>query len=142
MTGPVGHEAWGVRLGVGSSIAVEFGPPTATSGKVAHGEWHLWTMVCAWSLESGTDLIAASEDPREFIAEALEAVNGARLLAFDVSGPNGRATVTFDNAITLRLFPVTSRDYGHWVLFSPTGRALQMGPGTAWSFNPSAKRRQ
>jgi hypothetical protein len=132
----VGEQAWGTELGIGSFLTVEFGesqPPTEAGGG-ARGEWHLWVYCCAWRLEMEKEVVAASEDPRPKLEEAAQRLNGCTLRAIDVQRPALETTFTFDDGLTLRLFPVFSEDYEHWMLYDPSGNVLTIGPGTEWSY--------
>ena len=39
--------------------------------KKIHGEWHLWPYNCAWRLEEGDKILAASEDERNNLEVAV-----------------------------------------------------------------------
>ncbi len=68
-----GNTPWGVRLGVGSFLTMEFGRPEANLvGRTAHGEFHLWLYMCSWRIEMGEKIIAGSEDERPAIEAALK----------------------------------------------------------------------
>ena len=134
LSGLIGQSAWGVFLGVGSYITAEFGSAkSADSGRV-HGEWHLWVYNCAWRLQTADAVLAGSEDDRERLRTVLEALNGKTLRSFTVYCPAGEATLTFEGDLELRLFPVTTTDYEHWMVFAPDGHVLQMGPGAEWTY--------
>jgi len=72
----IGEKAWGVRLGVGSLVTLEFGKlmPSNPGGYV-HGEWHLWIRYCAWRLERLNEVISGSDDERDDLANAVQSNN-------------------------------------------------------------------
>ncbi len=137
----LGQEAWGVALGEGSFITLEFGArrPTTRARERPHGEWHLWVYCCAWRLDGNDAVIAASEDMRTTLEAAVQRLNGLALRAVDIRRPALETTLTFDNGITLQLFPVFSEDFEHWMLYTPEGKVLTIGPGTNWSYEPESR---
>jgi hypothetical protein len=134
-----GQQAWGVALGEGSFITLEFGAsrPTTRPRERQHGEWHLWVYCCAWRLDENDDVIAASEDARTKLEAAVQRLNGLTLRAVDIRSPAFETMLTFDKGITLHLFPVFSELYEHWMLYTPDGSVLTIGPGTSWSYERS-----
>jgi len=69
----LGQKAWGVSLGYGSFLTIEFGQPLPSNNEQQkiHGEWHLWLYNCAWRLEEGDKILAASEDERNNLEVAV-----------------------------------------------------------------------
>ncbi len=132
----VGRHAWGVRQGVGSFITIEFGRPALPSrpGKWVHGEWHLWVMYCSWLVSEGSEFVAASEDTSERVVQGLQRMEGATVTCITVRGPTLDTTITFSGGVTLRLFPQVSEGYQHWMLFTPDGNVLVVGPGGRWLY--------
>jgi hypothetical protein len=135
----LGKKAWGVALGVGSFITLEFGRPlapyaTKQGREVIHGEWHLWVYDCAWRLETADGVLVASEDDRNEIEEAIKSLEGAALKLVELFPPALDTLLKFDNGLTLRLFPIYSNDADHWMLFTPEKKVLTIGPGTDWSY--------
>lgn len=131
--------AWGVRLGVGSFVTVEFGAPVVREGR-PHGEWHLWVYCCAWRLETPTAVLAGSEDERPKLEEAVKNLEGRTLLSVELMAPSLQATLLFDTGLRLHLLPVTSEEYEHWLLYLPDGNVLVIGPGSSWACEPASGR--
>ncbi|WP_345456029.1 hypothetical protein [Actinoallomurus oryzae] len=134
----LGSPAWGVALGIGSFLTLEFGDavPPATPEGTTHGEWHLWVAMAAWRLESDTDVIVASEYPRLFIRRAIQVLNGLRLVGVSVQAPSLETTFLFED-LRLRLFPMyaaADAGFGDWLLWTPSGRVLTVGEGPVWTF--------
>lgn len=131
--------AWGVKLGVGSFITIEFGPSRTREGaKHAHGEWHLWVYYCAWRLDQENDVLAASEDPRPTMEAAVRRLEGQALRSVEVSAPALETTFRFSDGLVLRLFPIYSQEYEHWMFYTPDGHVLTIGPGTSWTYQSSS----
>lgn len=132
----IGKKAWNVSLGEGSFITIEFGKPclSAENATKIHGEWHLWIYCCAWRLEQENEVIAASEDPRSKLEEAIKKLEGLRIQSIDLFSPAFDTLLTFEQQTFLRLFPIYSEEYEHWMLFTPDENVLTIGPGTDWSY--------
>jgi hypothetical protein len=131
----VGLRAWGAALGHGSFVTIEFGDPVPAVGKV-HGAWHLWVYDCAWRIEIGAELVAGSADEREDLDKAVPRINGRALLGF-VLRESVDARLRFEGDLVLSLFPHSSRDTDHWMLFTPEHKVLTLGPRTSWSYKKS-----
>ena len=54
--------------------------------------------------------------------------------AVDVQPPALETTITFDGQFALRLFPIFSEGFEHWMLYTPDGNVLTVGPSTDWSY--------
>lgn len=136
----LGQKAWGTELGVGSFVTIEFGSERAAAeaGERPHGEWHLWVYCCAWRLETEDEVVAASEDPREKLQTAVQRLNDHVLQAVKVERPALETTFTFEGGLTLRLFPIFSENFEHWMLYDPNGFVLTVGPGTEWSYEAAS----
>jgi hypothetical protein len=130
----LGQPAWGIKLGEGTFVTMEFGPKIikAQKGKT-HGEWHLWVYFCAWRLEDEENVIVASEDSREQMSMALQVIEGKKLLSVEMSLP-GLDTVFRFEKVSLRAFPVTSEENCAWMLYDPKEMVLEIGPGSAWKY--------
>jgi hypothetical protein len=137
LQGVLGQQAWGVALGVGSFITLEFGesvPPRRQGGRV-HGEWHLWVCACAWRLEAKNDVMVGSDDSREKLEPAVRQLEGRTLQSIVLSPPAPDAVFTFSEGFVLRLFPfLFSDDDEHWMLFTPGSNVLTIGPAASWSY--------
>lgn len=142
----LGRKVWGASLGVGSFVTLEFGeqrlPPIGKQQR-PHGEWHLWVYCCAWRLEKGNEVTAGSEDPRDHLTTVIKQLDGLTLRSLEVLGPGLDSVFSFENDVTLRLFPVIfsteAGDYEHWFLFTPDGYVLTIGPGSAWSYESASR---
>lgn len=134
-------KAWNVSLGHGSFITLEFGKPCLPEGNEAkiHGEWHLWIYCCAWRLEQENEVIAASEDPRSKLKESIKKLDGLILKSIDLFSPAFDTLFIFEKQTFLRLFPIYSQEYEHWMLFTPDKNVLTIGPGTDWSYSSADK---
>lgn len=135
MQGLLGHKAWGVALGQGSFVTVEFGqpvPPAKNKGTI-HGEWHLWLYGCAWRLEQGERVVAASEDDRSKMEAAIQHIEGQVLLSFELQTPALDAVITFERDIVLRLFSNDTEEMDSWMLFTPD-KVITVGPAGQWSY--------
>ena len=131
----VGRSAWGTTLGVGSFVTMEFGSesgPPLRDGR-RHGEFHLWIYCSAWRLELQDALLAASEDGRTDMETALSRLDGAMVTRVVVEWPSLSLSLELDGGLRLRTFSIFSRDYEHWHLYTPDGRAYTAGPGSEWS---------
>jgi hypothetical protein len=137
----VGKKAWGVSLGVGSFITLEFGAsiPYSRIPDRFHGEWHLWVTYCVWRLEVGSKVIAGSEDPRPELKKAVQHLEGAVLRSIVLTPPALETTFVFDDAIILHLFPVYTKEFEHWLLYTPDGNVLRIGPGSSWSYTSASE---
>ncbi len=133
----LGKKAWGVSLGVGSFITLEFGAKLKNEKvpKRPHGEWHLWITYCAWRLEKGPEVIAASEDPRPELKKKVRCLENLALQSVELTPPALEATFFFEEEIVLRLFPIYTHEYEHWMLYTPDENVLVIGPGTRWLYH-------
>lgn len=132
----IGQKPWRVELGIGSFVTLEFGN-VIYDDKVPgrpHGEWHLWVMYCAWCLQRGEKFVAASEDSRSELHNAVKCIENLELHAIDLILPVFETVLTFDKDTTLRLFPIYSSEYEHWSLYTPDGNVLHIGPAAEWSY--------
>jgi hypothetical protein len=132
--GLLGKPAWNVKKGIGSFITMEFGQPIVNEGGHVHGEWHLWVYDCAWRLETQEKVLAASEDEPTVIENALHLLNGLAIENIALVLPSLESSLSFEQGYALRLFPVNSSDVEHWMLFTPEGKVLVIGPGMDWSY--------
>ncbi|MFJ9691598.1 hypothetical protein [Kitasatospora sp. NPDC101183] len=96
-----------------------------------------WLMVhaAAWRLASPDAVVAASGDRTDRLAEDLSTLTGREVTALDVRLP-GWETVVHFGELELRIFPLyhrTSSAVPDWILRSPSGRHLAVGPGPRWA---------
>ncbi|WP_243147461.1 hypothetical protein [Scytonema sp. UIC 10036] len=59
------------------------------------------------------------------------------LQSIDILPPAWDTIFKFENDVILRLFSVYSEDYEHWMLYTPDGNVLTVGPGASWSYESS-----
>lgn len=133
----LGLKAWGVTLGVGSFVTLEFGReiPSEKPQGTPHGEWYLWIYNCDWRLEQGENVFAGSEDPREELKEVVRTLEGRILQSVKVEPPAFDTIFVFEDNLLLRTFTIYFRgDNKHWLLFTPNKKVLTVGPGVTWSF--------
>ncbi|HBL58647.1 MAG TPA: hypothetical protein DDZ80_09060 [Cyanobacteria bacterium UBA8803] len=134
------RKAWGASLGVGSFITLEFGdslPPNQKRQRT-HGEWHLWIYCCAWRIEKGNEVLASSEDPREKLELAVQQLEGLALNSIQLLPPAWDTVFSFDEEVFLRSFSIYSEESEHWMLYTPDGNVLSVGPGSSWSYESSS----
>lgn len=88
----------------------------------------------------GNEVLAGSEDPREQLEAAIKRLDGLALHSVEVLPPALESTLTFEGEVVLHLFPlIFSGDYEHWLLYTPEGNVLSIGPGTGWSFESASR---
>lgn len=119
----VGRAPWEVMLGAGSVLTLEFGvrDPRQSAFRI-HGEWRLWLYECAWRLECGDSIIAASEQDRSLASNAVKKITNIEISELSLNRPSLDLTITFRNQCKLRSFSTTASDDHHsdqWVLFTP-----------------------
>ncbi len=140
----LGKNAWGVSIGHGSFLTLEFGQPlplTDQSEKV-HGEWHLWIFCCVWRLEEGDTILAASEDDRDKLKLAVRRLENLVLQSIDLISSTFDLVLTFEHQVVLRTFAIHSEEYENWKLYTPDGNTLTAGPGSSWVYESSSTPRQ
>ncbi len=133
----LGKKAWGVSIGVGSFLTLDFGAKLIDK-KVPerpYGEWHLWITHCAWRLEKGTEVIVASEDPRSELKKKVLSLENLALQSVKLTAPALETTFFFEGETILRLFPIYTQEYDHWKLYTPDENVLVIGPGTQWLYH-------
>jgi hypothetical protein len=133
----IGLKAWGVSLGTGSFITLEFGDalsPDKDTGR-QHGEWHLWIYCSTWRLEKENVILAGSEDSRLILDDAIKQLEGVVLRSVNIAAPAFDTVFEFEESMRLCVFPVSFHDDAeHWMLYTPDGSVLTLGPGISWSY--------
>jgi hypothetical protein len=130
-----GQKAWGVALGQGSFLTMEFGKPVqpTKANETVHGEWHLWLYGCAWRLEERERIIVSSEDEHSKIEREIQRLEGRVLQSFELLTPALDAVVSFEDNVVLRLFSIYTEDMDSWMLFTPD-KVITVGPAGQWSY--------
>jgi hypothetical protein len=129
-----GKPAWGTALGIGSFLTVEFGEKVTPAEGKTHGEYHLWVYCSAWRIETPTEIVASSEDPREVLEPTVKFLDGRTLSGIHLEPPSLSSTFTFDDGARLRTFSIFTKDFDHWMFYLPSGEVFTAGPGAAWSW--------
>jgi hypothetical protein len=122
----VGKTPWGLRRGVGSFLTMEFGlPDNNLSGKLMHGEWHLWLYHCNWRIEIKDTTVASSEFEPTIIDQAIQTLRLSTVRQAEVSNPSFDLSLYFDPAVRLlTLSSSADHDQEQWMLFMPDGNCL------------------
>ncbi|HUG13800.1 MAG TPA: hypothetical protein VMM78_02185 [Thermomicrobiales bacterium] len=100
----------------GKSLVLDFGArhPTGIDearGLVAAFEGDYWLVVqCPWRLDSSTDVIVGGFDSVELILDFSRILVGKRVRATQVDPPGFTAQLSFDDDLTLWLFPCDSTE--------------------------------
>jgi len=134
----LGTPAWGIRLGVGSFLTVEFGAPEVASPAAAkHGELHLWLYMCAWRIEKGEHILAGSDDDRPEIEAALQDLEFGDAEQVELVKPSLDLRVQFRSGARLVTFAASSaHDQAQWMLFTPNGYCLTVFGDGSYEHTP------
>jgi len=136
----LGHTAWNVWLGIGTFITMEFGNQIITSHGFTRGEWHLWIYWSGWYLEKPGGVFIGCEDPRHIIKKEIAIMEGCSLNNVVFSKKVFETKFVFDHNIVLHTFPMNFIDpEKYWLLYTPDGKVLSIGPAPKWSFELSSK---
>jgi hypothetical protein len=129
---------WGIRLGHGSFLTMEFGKPEdSRSGRFAHGEWHLWLYMCSWRIETQKQVLAGSQDHRDAIETALREVQFGSIRSINVAMPSHDLAIEFDSKAKLLVFSTSStREQEQWMLFAPDGNCLTVFGNGTFEYTP------
>jgi|SRR5882762_6011271 len=131
----IGRPPWGVRLGEGSFLTMEFGKPEANqSNGIVHGEWHLWLYMCMWRIETKEKVLAGSEDDRTSIKLLLETLDFGATQGADINLPSLDLSIRFSSGVSLTTFSCTTRSDEQWMLFTPGGNILTAYGGGAFHY--------
>src|SRR5687767_3526905 len=96
-----GKVAWGTALGVGSFLTVEFGERVEQAKGKVHGEFHLWVYCSAWRIETPSEIVASSEDPRELLETTVRYLDGRTLSDIQLDMPSLSSTFAFSDGARL-----------------------------------------
>ncbi len=140
----LGKNAWGVSIGHGSFLTLEFGQPVPINEQppMIQGEWHLWIYCCVWRLEEGDKILAASEDDRDKLKLAVQRLENLALQSIDLISSSWDLVLTFEHQVVLRTFAIYSEEYQNWMLFTPDSNVLTAGPGSSWIYESRSEPRQ
>ncbi len=85
----VGQPTWGGRIGIGSFLQVEIGPPglPGPGDRREYGECHLWLYGCAWEIRDGDRVVATSDDAAERMSRGAALLSGTRIVEARLDGP-------------------------------------------------------
>ncbi len=135
----IGQKAWGVSLGLESIITLEFGKPIPPNEKhkKTHGEWHLWVYMCDWRLEKNNKYIVGSGAKRSELEKVVQMMEGMSIDSIEILPVAGDTIIYFEEELVLRIFSVYSSEDELWMLFTPDGNVLYIGPGTNWYYEPA-----
>jgi len=138
----LGKAAWGVKIGYGSFLTMEFGITNNSQADLSlRGEWHLWFYLCNWRIEKDDYFIVGSEDTKEKLIEGVKKIEGRKLISFEICPQTLDLLLTFESNLLLRSFSVISdvegEDKPHWMLYMPDNRVLVAGPGNRWVIEES-----
>jgi hypothetical protein len=136
----LGLEAWNVKLGIGSFITMEFGDRVTINKKISRGEWYLWIYCCGWYLENPNGLFLGSEDSRKILEQEIKVLEGRRIESVIISPIGFETNFEFNGGLVLHIFPLNFFDpHEFWMLFTPIGKVLVLGPGKEWTYKFSNK---
>jgi hypothetical protein len=121
-------------LGRGSFVTLDFGSLVTNADGRIRGEWQLWIYYSAWRIDSNENIVVGSEDDRESIQSILADVETRTLTSVEVHMPSLGLDLNFGDLL-LHVFPITSSDAEHWMLYTPSGQVLVAGPGSNWSWD-------
>lgn len=133
----LGARAWGVALGIGSFVTINFGARLETDARsqFSQGEWHLWIQHCVWRVEKDNSVVIGSEDPRSSLKETIKIIEGLALQSVSINVHSFETTFSFDKDTNLTAFPVSYwGEDEYWWLFTPKSKVLVAGPGMNWSY--------
>jgi len=134
LTKLTGLKPWGVKLGFGTFVTIEFGKPQASVQHrgAEHGEWHLWLYMCAWRFQTADRIIVGSEDERSRIESSLESLSLQRLRSVRLLRPALDLAIKFGAEHQLLTFsPSSVENEMQWILYTPEGNSVAaFGDGT------------
>lgn len=131
----IGLRAWGISLGQGSFITIEFGEALQPDKKtgIQHGQWHLWIYNSSWRIENENNVLVGSEDSREKIKNEIKKLENLPLKNIDFLLPSMDTTFEFENSIKIRAIPlIFHEDYDYWILYMPNDKTLSLHSGPSW----------
>ena len=137
-----GLRSWNVELGHGSMVTFEFGEKIEINTEKRYsemGEWHVWIYMSPWRLETDQQVLAGSEDAREYLMKAIKAIEGRILENVEIKYPSLETTFFFDGGYVLVIFPnqiIDDDENQYLMIFTPDRKVLNIGPGKSLSYIP------
>ncbi|MGB8065288.1 MAG: hypothetical protein WCF26_25625 [Candidatus Sulfotelmatobacter sp.] len=120
------------------SLRIDFRSPVLeATDKASHqplGSLQVDFNSCGLRLERTGESIAAGGDSSQNVLTQLKQLIGKKLLLIDITPPAGDTDFVFEDGLTLRCFPATSRCADIWSIFSAQGDELMLGPAGRWSY--------
>ncbi len=130
----VGKMAWGVRVGHGATLSIEFGTPRTEpegmSERYKKGELSLWIYKSSWRIEGLKNAgELGCEDDLMSLVDACHEIDGMTVSSVDTS-PLGDLTIAFEGeSLIVRSFAVVFDGSEHWMLLSANGSLSCVGHG-------------
>lgn len=121
----IGLKAWGVKLGIGTYITIEFGKP-----KENHGEWHLWIYDCSWQIAKGTKILTNSNAPRLEMESQVQLFESLILKDIRIEDKSWNTIFEFENALSLKVIASVLAKGETFMIFVPDERVISFGPAS------------
>ena len=134
----LGMKAWGVKIGQGSFLTIEFGNSVINKiDSINHGEWHLWVYMSCWRIEKNGIFFIGSEDSKDKIKKYVQKIEGCHLQSIEVCTQSLDLKLIFNNELVFKSFSVISADGNnedslHWMFYMPNNEVFVAGPGNKW----------
>jgi hypothetical protein len=132
-------KAWGITVSEYHSVFLKFGNAVLNleDGDI-DGEWELHVRNVVWRLESPEEMLIGSADKFESVERVCDLLENQTVKTIEVMPPVFELRLTFENQLSLLVFPIRSRKYTGWWLFMPSYTVLTSGPGSKWSIGESS----
>lgn len=133
----VGQPTWDGRIGIGSFLQVEIGPPgpRGPGDGRDYGAHHLWFYGCAWEIRDGDRVVATSEDAPERMRRAANLLSGTRVVETRLDGP--LVELVLESGVMLTSLPPedaaltdAADDLPEWFLHTPSVVVAMHADGT------------
>ena len=128
----LGRSVVAAERGLGSFVSIDFAPVPDGASRSA---WHLWIYQTDWRLEGPAGVTVGSGDAEAAIDDRIRSLEGRALEAITVD--NGDTAFAFTDGRTLRTMSTASVGDEEWMLFTPEGNVLSVGPGERWTYEPA-----
>ena len=141
ISGLRGRCPWGVRLGHGSFLTMEFGERREGDlhGATHHGEWHLWFYMCSWRIEAAGKVLVGSDDDREKMLKTLDGFEFGGVKDIRVALPSLDLAIQFDSGTEILTFSSSESGPDQWWLFTPDGNCLTVHGGGRFRYGSSSE---